>query len=117
MGTARASTINRFLTRRCSRGSSGIDHSARLGSRMRSPGRVRSLSLPSTSCSIHRDRLRELILIPKADGRLRKRDKQAVYSLERSAPWLRLAGLPLQFAEESPRADEMIAEDPACDVQ
>jgi hypothetical protein len=38
-------------------------------------------------------------------------------ALERSAPWLRLADLSLQFAEESPRADEMITEDPACDVQ
>jgi hypothetical protein len=73
MGTASASTINRFLTRRCSRASSGIDHS-----RLTDAGRVPSLSLPSISGSIHRGRLRELILIPKADGRLRKRDKQAV---------------------------------------
>jgi hypothetical protein len=78
MGTARASTINRLLTRRCSRGSRGstaLRGSAhgcdRLGVSLR-------WSLPSISGSIHRGRLRELLLIPKADGRLRKRDKQAV---------------------------------------
>ena len=35
IGTARASTIKRFLIRRCSSGSSGIDHPARLDSPMR----------------------------------------------------------------------------------
>ena len=65
IGRATASAIKRFLTRRCSRGSSGIDHSARLDSPMRSPGRVPSLSLPSIPGSIHRGRTRVLILIPK----------------------------------------------------
>jgi hypothetical protein len=78
MGRAGASAINRFLTRRCSRGSLGIDHSARLGSRERSPGYVSSLSLLPIPGSFHRGLRPELILIPKKDSRVRKRDKQAV---------------------------------------
>ena len=35
IGIAAASAIKRFLTRRCSRGSSGIDHLAHMDSQMR----------------------------------------------------------------------------------